>query len=136
MRFNQLAASKQSWVCVVLFLICPITQAQTSGSHFFSVKPVICLVQQLGQKCQMKAEFSWQLLNAEGAKVCVWQEEKALHCWQNKQSGRALLPIELKQNTVFYLKAGSQVLFEQLVRVAGMQPRKYRNRLHSDWSLF
>lgn len=111
---------------------------EKQGQAYFMVRPLVCIVEQLGQPCQMKAKFSWQLTNnTQATELCVWQDSQQLFCTQsNGLEQQKNWPVELKKSTVFSLRLAQNIIAEQAVEVAGLQPPQYRRRLHSDWSLF
>ncbi|WP_440903877.1 DUF3019 domain-containing protein [Catenovulum sp. SX2] len=136
----------KQWImrCRLLLLVlfsCPQilnAQQQPHAQSVFMVKPLVCIVEQLGQPCLMQAKFSWQYVsNQANAKLCIWQDQTELFCAQaNGQLQHKKWSVELKTSTVFSLRFAQNIIAEQKVEVAGLQPPQYRRRLHSDWSLF
>lgn len=131
--------------CRLLLFFCLIScpkilnaQQQPDVQPVFMVKPLVCIVEQLGQPCQMKAKFSWQYtVSLPTSELCIWQDQTELFCAEvNGQLQHKKWSVELKTSTVFSLRLAQNVIAEQKVEVAGLQPQQFRRRLHSDWSLF
>ncbi len=101
----------------------------------FSIKPVACIVKQMGDECKLTATINWH--SEKALDVCLIQDKLALKCWQNATSARNVLPVQLRSTTTFALRnKNNQILATQRVKISATKPKKYRRRLRSDWSLF
>lgn len=117
---------------LTLLLATPLNAAQQVE---FKVKPITCIVLNSGDSCSLLAHFSWQL-NQEND-VCLWQEQQLLQCWKKSQKDQQSLAITINKTTLFYLKNKHGDLFaQQSINLNSQTHKRYRRRLHSDWSLF
>ena len=102
---------------------------------FFSIKPLTCVVNKIGDTCQLMATVQWRADN--NTSVCLLQDEIKTFCWQNKIMGKQVIPIELKSTTNFTLVNNDNSVFaSQKVNITSIQPTKKRRRLRSAWSIF
>ncbi|MCF2857648.1 DUF3019 domain-containing protein [Pseudoalteromonas sp. SMS1] len=106
-----------------------------SSKAALTIKPIICMVQSIGQMCEMTIAVQWHAETVDD--VCLFQDEQKLQCWQNTRQAKAKLNIALGQDMVFSLKnAKMETLASQKVKVNAAISRKYRRKLKSDWSFF
>ncbi|EWH08519.1 hypothetical protein DS2_16966 [Catenovulum agarivorans DS-2] len=123
--------------CVVTLGLSASTNAENIAEPevFFTVKPLVCIVERLGQSCKMQALFRWQYTPEQP--LCIWQDDTKLFCTTaTGKKQRKNWTVELKQSTVFSCRVNDHIVAKQTVEVAGLNPPQYRRRLHSDWSLF
>ena len=101
----------------------------------FSIKPLTCVVQKIGDVCQLMATVRWKA--DIPASLCLVQDETKIFCWKNKKIGKQIIPIEVKSTTNFTLiDERNSVFASQKVIITAIQPTKTRRRLRSAWSIF
>lgn len=124
-----------AWSFSVQALPSTESAASTGQDIEFTVKPVTCIVLNSGDICHLKAHFSWQL--HQESDVCLWQEQHLLQCWKNSINNKHSVEISIDKSTLFYLKNQQGDLFaQQSINLNSQTNKRYRRRLHSDWSLF
>lgn len=112
-----------------------LAQSLTSPVTHFSIKPYTCIVNKLGDTCQLTATVEWQAM--ENINVCLYQDNREMFCWNNVAKGKKVLPVNISETTQFVLSQKiNQVLASQKVKIASATPMKKRRRLRSDWSIF
>lgn len=107
------------------------------NSHitFFSIKPVTCVVQKLGDICQLMATVEWKAQSHSD--VCIRQDQTRIHCWSNTLTARDIIPIKVHDTTTFTLiNQQDSVFASQEVKIIATQPVKTRRRLRASWSIF
>ncbi|TMP26844.1 peptidoglycan-binding protein [Pseudoalteromonas rubra] len=110
-------------------------QASEEPPPLFEIKPLVCMVKTQGQTCQMTIRVNWH--HSEPENLCLYQENKQLHCWQSSNQGTAKLAVKLAQNMEFSLRNSKQhTLARKTVKVNAVVSTKYRRKLKTDWSLF
>lgn len=102
----------------------------------FELKPLICIAKEVGDRCQMQVNLSWQ--SSYPINLCLFQNEQKLKCWDNKQKVSENLSITLNEKSEFklILPPPSQVLASQNVQINYQVNQKYRRRLRAEWSIF
>ncbi|NQY33506.1 MAG: DUF3019 domain-containing protein [Alteromonadaceae bacterium] len=127
------------WIIIISFLSITASPANANIINtklsFFSIKPLTCVVQKIGDTCQLMATVRWKA--DIPANLCLVQDETKIYCWKNKKMGTQVIPIELKDTTNFTLiDDGNTVFASQKVNINAIQPTKTRRRLRSAWSIF
>ncbi|MBD1581915.1 DUF3019 domain-containing protein [Pseudoalteromonas sp. S16_S37] len=113
----------------------PLAAGTSSGQTTLEIKPVTCIVRQLGELCQMTIKLHW--LSATPIDACLYQEQLKLRCWQTKQQISEQLDISLQKNMNFRLiDSKNVVLAQQIINVNAAVSRQYRRKLKTDWSIF
>lgn len=132
MRFKLLL-----FVCLLFSCVSYSALAQQNLEYQvdLSVKPIACIVKHAGQACQMTITVNW--LSDKPVDACLYQDNKKLHCWQQKQAIKQTFDIELAKDMLFLLQSSDKkLLAQQLVRLNKSVPVKQRRRLRAEWSLF
>lgn len=112
-----------------------MANAQLLQENRLELKPMTCVVRQLGELCQMTVKVSWQTQRPVDA--CLYQDKTKLQCWQAKQNISQKLDVELQKSMTFRLIDGqNNLLAQQTVNVNAASSRQYRRRLKTDWSIF
>ncbi|MCF6434469.1 DUF3019 domain-containing protein [Pseudoalteromonas sp. MMG022] len=126
-------------LAVALSLVLGCTNIMAAGSFTkvpkLEIKPITCIVKQLGELCTMTVKVNWQATQPVDA--CLYQEEMKIRCWHAKQSITEKLDISLQKNMTFRLIDSEQVvLAQQVIKVNAAMSSQYRRRLKTDWSIF
>ncbi|CAH9062668.1 hypothetical protein PSECIP111951_04027 [Pseudoalteromonas holothuriae] len=124
-------------VALILVLSCtkPLAAGKNSGHTQLTIKPVTCIVRQLGELCQMTVQLYWQ--NDVPTDACLYQGKIKLKCWHAQQKITEKLEISLQKNMVFRLfDSKKELLAQQKISVNATMSRQYRRRLKTDWSIF
>lgn len=101
----------------------------------FLIKPLTCVVRQLGESCQMTVNIHWQ--NNQAIDACLYQEESKLRCWEQQEQVQEKLEITLSQSMSFRLiDSHGSLLAQQMVSVNATVSKRYRRKLKTDWSFF
>ncbi|WP_158678257.1 DUF3019 domain-containing protein [Pseudoalteromonas sp. T1lg23B] len=124
---------------VALSLVLGCTNMVSAGTLTnvanLEIKPITCIVRQLGELCTMTVKVNWQLPHPVDA--CLYQEEMKMRCWHDKQNITEKLDISLQKNMTFRLIDSKQaVLAQQVIKVNAAMSSQYRRRLKTDWSIF
>jgi len=99
------------------------------------IKPITCVVKNLGEQCKMKANVAWQ--SSILRELCLFQENERIKCWSKRSAVSELIEVTLNKTMIFSLRnKKQQALLEQTVKVHALSSQKYRRKLKSDWSLF
>ncbi|WP_017444683.1 DUF3019 domain-containing protein [Gayadomonas joobiniege] len=122
------------WVGLFLF-VCYLPYSHGMADVYFKISPALCQVEQSGQVCHTQVRFEWLLPAAASGLLCLYQEQQQLHCGLEAQ-GELMLKFKLSESTQFYLWLEEQPIASQGIELVSKTPARYRNRLHSDWSLF
>ncbi|MCJ8319058.1 MAG: DUF3019 domain-containing protein [Colwellia sp.] len=68
---------------------------------------------------------------------CLFQDKSKTICWRNRSKADERIDINIKDDMEFTLMSENNDIYaKQLVRINTSQPKNYRRRLRSDWSLF
>lgn len=131
MRFNQ--------HCFPLLSLLVCFNSFANGIHksdnLLAVTPKICIVEQVGDSCEVRLTVQWQSLLP--LSHCLYQNEQENVCWYNQKQVSQAFIFEINQNQFFSLRDHkNQVLAAQQVQLNTHVPKKYRRRLRADWSLF
>ncbi|NOU50395.1 DUF3019 domain-containing protein [Pseudoalteromonas sp. JBTF-M23] len=120
---------------LVINLTKPLAAGTNSGQTLLEIKPVTCIVRQMGELCQMTIKLHW--FSSSAIDACLYQEQLKLRCWQTKQQINEQLDISLQKNMNFRLiDSKNVVLAQQLINVNAAVSRQYRRKLKTDWSIF
>jgi hypothetical protein len=99
------------------------------------IKPITCVVKQIGQPCTMTVSLAWQhhsLINA-----CLFQEDTKLRCWQQTNKVKEKLKVTLETSMHFKLiDSQGFLLATQTVQVNAALSKRFRRKLKTDWSFF
>lgn len=98
------------------------------------IKPSVCMVNKLGDSCQMRVKVKWH--NAQPIDACLFQNNLSLTCWKGVREINTELNISLAQDMVFTLKNEQQLFASQQIKINTALPKKYRRRLRANWSFF
>jgi hypothetical protein len=131
MRFNPI------YLFYLSILLSQSTFAQKNKTQqaLLQIKPLICVVRQLGEPCQMSVSIEWQ--NQIQIDACLYQEEKELRCWKQKDKVAEQLQITLAESMRFSLiDMQGSLLATQTVKVNAAMSKRYRRKLKTDWSFF
>ncbi|CAM4128039.1 DUF3019 domain-containing protein [Pseudoalteromonas byunsanensis] len=126
-------------LAVALSLLLGCTNLMATGTLTnapnLEIKPITCIVRQLGELCKMTVKVNWQAPHPIDA--CLYQEETKMQCWHGKKSVVEKLDISLQKNMTFRLINSEQVvLAQQVIKVNAAMSSQYRRRLKTDWSIF
>ncbi|BBN83925.1 hypothetical protein PA25_39100 [Pseudoalteromonas sp. A25] len=129
----------KAYPVVALALIVSSAQSMAvetnSRQTLLEIKPITCIVRQLGELCQMTIKLHWQTMAPINA--CLYQEQTKLRCWQAKQFVNEQLDISLQKNMNFRLLDNkNDLLAQQIINVNAAVSRQYRRKLKTDWSIF
>ncbi|MBQ4851875.1 DUF3019 domain-containing protein [Pseudoalteromonas sp. MMG013] len=112
-----------------------VTQSEFVNQVPFDIKPVTCIVHQLGEPCQMTISLQWQ--NPQVIDACLYQEANKLRCWKKQSAVQEKLKITLAQSMNFSLfDLHGRLLATQTVNVHATVSKRYRRKLKTDWSFF
>lgn len=100
-----------------------------------SIKPVVCMIKTIEQRCEMTITVNWQSdipINA-----CLQTSEKTFACWQDKTTVKQKFKLTLESDMLFQLINNNKVLMaEKQIKLNIVNAPKYRRRLRAQWSLF
>lgn len=124
------------WKAIIYLLVCGLVLQPLSASSKSQliIKPSVCMVKKLGDRCKMKVKVIWQ--NTQPIDACLFQDNLRLRCWENTLDINADLEISLDQDMKFTLKNNKKILAYQHIKINTALPKKYRRRLRADWSFF
>lgn len=129
MRFKLLLLS------MLLAGACHASEIHSDKVKSFAVKPQVCIVEKIGEPCQLATTVSWQ--TTEVMKVCLLKEQEVMRCWEDTQSIREKLALVLKRSSKVHLvDQKQQMLASELLEVNAVNPKQRRRRLRPAWSLF
>ncbi len=128
----------KAWKCINLLLgICFLNQANSADSSAvdFSIKPIACIVKQVGDACSMTVNVHWRV--QQPVNPCLYQDVEKTFCWQSKRQAKVNVAINIKESTVFTLRDDNNNIYaQQEVIINTSSSKKYRRRLRASWSLF
>ena len=131
MRFNPIYLFSLS----ILLPHSLFAQSNKSQQAALQIKPLTCVVRQLGEPCQMTVNIQWQ--NKNQIDACLYQEKNKLRCWQQTDKVEEQLQITLAQSMRFsLLDLQGTLLATQTVKVNAAVSKRYRRKLKTDWSFF
>jgi len=120
---------------VFLFMLSGFSQSfAASSTTKLIIKPSVCMVNKLGDSCQMTVKVMWH--NNQSIDACLFQNDLRLTCWQNVHEINTEIDISLDQDMIFTLKNEQQVFANQHIKINAALPKKYRRRLRANWSFF
>lgn len=122
---------------IFLFIFCGFLQSLTASASSptkLIIRPSVCMVNKLGDTCQMAVKVMWQ--NDSPINACLFQNELRLTCWENIHEINTELVISLDQDMKFILKNDQQIFASQQIKINTALPKKYRRRLRANWSFF
>lgn len=108
--------------------------AQDKSNDTWHVQPNTCIVQSLGDFCEL--ELSIVLPKLPEGEYCYYQNEQQLLCFGLK---RPKLVVEMRYNeyTLLTLRNKSQqILFTQALDIKTRKTKKMVRRVRDPWSLF
>jgi len=119
----------------VLFVLSGFSQSlAASSTNKLIIKPSVCMVERLGDSCQMTVKVMWH--NEDFIDACLFQNDLRLTCWENVNDINREIDISLDQDMKFTLKNDQQIFAYQQIKINTALPKKYRRRLRADWSFF
>ena len=124
-----------------LFAVCLLSvkyswaSSKNTSDSPLQIRPVTCVVEQIGEPCTMTASLTWHndaLINA-----CLFQGEMKLRCWQQTRQVKEKLKITLETSMHFKLiDSQGFLLATQTVQVNAALSKRFRRKLKTDWSFF
>jgi len=127
----------QRWTRLVCIAVLCFTSlnSQASDKVTLSIKPIACIVASIGQPCKLNVTAHWHA--PQPRDLCLYQQDKLVHCWTNKQQGQKRFAISIVQSTDFKLLNSEKVTVATVsVAINAAKPDSYRRRLRADWSVF
>lgn len=124
----------------LLYVLIPLVQlyhshAIAKNSVDFSVKPLVCIVKNSGDSCDINVQVQWS--SVEPISSCLFQNEIKTVCWIERLKAEKSLDISIKEDMEFTLKNNNNDIYAtQVMRINTSEPKKYRRRLRADWNLF
>jgi hypothetical protein len=132
MHFN--ALSRLTTFIIFLFLSIQVLSEENKQVEL-SIKPLACIVKNVGESCKMTIIASWQ--SEYIIDSCLYQGKKNLSCWEKQKVVSQQFNIELSEDMVFSLKdIHGKTFAQQVIHLNTTNPRQYRRRLKAEWSLF
>ncbi len=120
---------------IILFLLSGFSQSLAASSTTkLIIKPSVCMINKLGDTCQMTVKVMWH--NDQPIDACLFQNGSRLTCWQNVHEINTEIDISLDQDMKFTLENDQQVFASQQIKINTAIPKKYRRRLRANWSFF
>ncbi|WP_448550363.1 DUF3019 domain-containing protein [Thalassotalea fusca] len=122
---------------IFIAVLYPFTSHSLSSSApaTMDIKPVTCMVQEIGQPCTMTIKIKWQ--TNEPQDVCLRQGVTKLSCWDNQHHIDTQMQVTLEDSMMFTLvNASGEALASQKIDINASNHHAYRRKLKSDWSLF
>ncbi|MDP2561053.1 DUF3019 domain-containing protein [Psychrobium sp. 1_MG-2023] len=99
------------------------------------IKPQACIVDKLGESCQLVLHADWQ--SSMAVDLCLMQQQQQLFCWKQRKQAKFDFNVSLRETTLFSLVDGQQqILASTKLKVSAANNKKYRRRLRPDWSVF
>lgn len=119
-----------------LLVSCAVIANEKQGNEqLLLVNPKICIVEKVGDSCEVKLKIKWQSLLPLSR--CLYQNEEQNVCWYKKLQVSQAITFEIDESQNFsLLDEKNEVLALQQVKLNTHEPKKYRRRLRADWSLF
>ncbi|MFT6267960.1 MAG: hypothetical protein ACJAVV_000765 [Alphaproteobacteria bacterium] len=108
--------------------------AQSADNDTWRVQPNTCIVQSLGDFCEL--ELSINLPELPQGEYCYYQNEQSLFCFE---LSNPILLVELRfsEYTLLTLRNKSQqILFTQALDIKTRKTKKKVRRVRDPWSLF
>jgi hypothetical protein len=118
----------------LLFLQSQSTRAQDKDNNIWRVQPNTCIVESLGDYCELALSINLPLL-PEG-EYCYYQNLDVITCFN---SSKPVLLVEMRFNeyTLLTLRDKSQqILFTQAVDIKTRKTKKKLRRVRDPWRLF
>jgi hypothetical protein len=109
-------------------------QAQDKNNDTWRVQPNTCIVQSLGDFCEL--ELSIILPKLPEGEYCYYQNEQLLFCFE-LTSPKLLVEMRFSEYTLLTLRNKSQqILFTQALDIKTRKTKKMVRRVRDPWSLF
>ena len=108
--------------------------AQSADNDTWRVRPNTCIVQSLGDFCEL--ELSINLPELPQGEYCYYQNEQSLLCFE---LSNPILLVELrfsKYTLVTLRNKSQQILFTQALNIKTRKTKKKVRRVRDPWSLF
>ena len=121
-------------VSFLLLIQSQITRAQDLDNNTWRVQPNTCIVQSLGDYCELALSIS--LPSLPDGEYCYYQNLEVLTCFS---LSRPILLVEISFNeyTLLTLQNKSQqILFTQALDIKARKTKKKVRRVRDPWSLF
>ncbi|GAB2692788.1 DUF3019 domain-containing protein [Aliiglaciecola aliphaticivorans] len=105
-----------------------------SQTPSWRVQPKVCIVENLGDTCEMVLTLKFE--NLAPGTYCYYQGQTRLNCWTGAAVNKTLI-IRFIEETTLYLKSdnGKVILSHQLDIKARASKKRVR-RVRQPWSLF
>ncbi|GAC15410.1 DUF3019 domain-containing protein [Aliiglaciecola lipolytica] len=129
-------ALKQKWINWTIAALGVMTCLSNAWGETpsWSVQPKVCIVENLGDLCEMELSLSFHGL--EPGKYCYFQDQTRLNCWSGSAQQTTLL-IRFTKDTVLYLKsAQGNVILSHKMDIKARASNKQVRRVRQPWSLF
>ncbi len=100
----------------------------------WSVQPKVCIVENLGDTCEMALTLNFQ--NLQPGTYCYYQDQTRLSCWSGTAQQNTLV-IRFNEDTVLYLKSeNGTVILSHEMDIKARASKKQVRRVRQPWSLF
>lgn len=141
MRFNTQIYARLSTLLLTLIIATTATANEASENNSIknhvnlSIKPIACVVKNIGEQCQLTVTAHWQ--STQPIDACLYQNDNKLSCWQQQQQATKRLDIAMSNDMIFTLRSPQDdVIAQRTIKINVSQSDQYRRRLRAQWSLF
>ncbi|MEP4888428.1 MAG: DUF3019 domain-containing protein [Aliiglaciecola sp.] len=119
---------------MLTFMLLAYLPKAWSNSPSWHVQPKVCIVENLGDTCEMVLTMHFKNL-APGA-YCYYQGQTPLNCWTDAPPEKTLV-IRFIEETTLYLKSqDGSVILSHTMDIKARANKKQVRRVRQPWSLF
>ncbi|MFC3032928.1 DUF3019 domain-containing protein [Pseudoalteromonas fenneropenaei] len=128
--------SRRYWLLLSLICHLPLSAQQLGkDTPTLGIKPSVCISADDSSECTLTIKLQGSQVLTEA--LCLYQDERAVQCWQAGQTINLELELQVEQQTRLSLRRTDQteVAAQQLTSMQA-QTSRLRRRLKNDWSFF
>lgn len=108
--------------------------ASQNNKVFWLVQPTVCIVQTLGDRCNIDLDVVLPRLTK--GQYCYYQDSTLLSCFF-ETNPILKLSLNFSENTLLELKNGSEeTVFEQVLEIRTREKQKKTRRVRNPWRFF
>ncbi|MFD2167822.1 DUF3019 domain-containing protein [Thalassotalea euphylliae] len=123
------------FICWQISMTVHAQQPSINAKHF-ALEPNTCMSQEQDAPCPFTLSARWEL--NQKADVCLVLGDEQLSCWSQQKSNYFQRQTLLTKTSELRLvnQATGEVIHRELVTILYSNPKRFRRRLRSQWSLF